>query len=308
MQRNAALVVVLAVALTGGVVVFTVNTLGINTSTTDIISSDVPFRRNDLAFDKAFPQLRSVIVVVVDGTSPEAAEDAAQRLADRLGTDTTNFHDVYLPGAEPYFRRDGFLFLDVEALATLADRLAAIEPLLASLAADPSLRGLTDVLDLALAGADGQDSAELVELLGKIGAVARAIPAGLPLDLSWQSLLAGDGTAGPSRRFVLARPILDHGGFKPAAAAIDAIRAAARALDIDADHGLSVRAHRRRRPGSGGARQRRGRRQDRGRIVARAGGAVADRRPALGRARAGDRGDTADGPHLDGRVRGADLG
>ena len=241
MQRNAALVVVLAVALTGGVVVFTVNTLGINTSTTDIISSDVPFRRNDLAFDKAFPQLRSVIVVVVDGTSPEAAEDAAQRLADRLGTDTTNFHDVYLPGAEPYFRRDGFLFLDVEALATLADRLAAIEPLLASLAADPSLRGLTDVLDLALAGADGQDSAELVELLGKIGAVARAIPAGLPLDLSWQSLLAGDGTAGPSRRFVLARPILDHGGFKPAAAAIDAIRAAARALDIDADHGLSVR-------------------------------------------------------------------
>ena len=239
--RNAALVVVLAVALTGGVVVFTINTLGINTSTTDIISSDVPFRRNDLAFDTAFPQLRNVIVVVVDGTSPEAAEDAAQRLADRLGTDTTNFHDVYLPGAEPYFRRNGFLFLDVEALATLADRLAAIEPLLASLAADPSLRGLTNVLDLALAGADGQNSAELVELLGKIGAVAGAIPAGLPLDLSWQSLLAGDGAAGPSRRFVLARPILDHSGLKPAAAAIDAIRAAARALDVDADHGLRVR-------------------------------------------------------------------
>lgn len=239
--RNAALVVVLAVALTGGVVVFTINTLGINTSTTDIISSDVPFRRNDLAFDTAFPQLRNVIVVVVDGTSPEAAEDAARRLADRLGTDTTNFHDVYLPGAEPYFRRNGFLFLDAEALATLADRLAAIEPLLASLAADPSLRGLTNVLDLALAGADGQNSAELVELLGKIGAVAGAIPAGLPLDLSWQSLLAGDGAAGPSRRFVLARPILDHSGLKPAAAAIDAIRATARALDIDADHGLRVR-------------------------------------------------------------------
>lgn len=240
-QRRAGIVVVAALALTGAAAVYTANNLAINTSTADIISAEVAFRRNDLAFGAAFPRLGGDLVVVVEGPSPEAAETAAERLEERLSRDGEHFHDVYRPGSEAYLRRNGLLFLDIDELDRLTDRLAAIEPLLASLAADPSLRGLADVLDLALAEADEERGQELADVLRNMAAVARATAAGQALDLSWQALLAGDAATGPARRFLLARPIQDHSGLNPAAAAIDALRAAARAVGIEAGNGLSAR-------------------------------------------------------------------
>ncbi len=83
-RRRAPMVVLVALALTAVALVYTLDTLVINTSTTDMISPDVPFRRNDLAFDRAFPQFDDLIVAVIDGATAEGVEAAAEQLAERL--------------------------------------------------------------------------------------------------------------------------------------------------------------------------------------------------------------------------------
>ncbi len=237
-RRRAPVVVLVALALTAVALVYTLDTLVINTSTTDMISPDVPFRRNDLAFDRAFPQFDDLIVAVIDGATAEGVEAAAEQLADRLRHQEALFRSVYLPGGELFFRRSALLYLDVEELSELADRLAAAEPLLATLAEDPSLRGLAEVLEVALEQGGAEDN--LAVTLRRIAAVVEAEGLGRPGALSWQALLQGtEESAAP--RFVLVQPVLDYGSLKPAADAIAHIRRVAAELGIDAANGLRLR-------------------------------------------------------------------
>jgi predicted RND superfamily exporter protein len=75
-----ALTITLLTLLTLG---YTIRNLTIDTSTTEMISPDVPFRQNDMMFRKAFPQFAEPIVAVIQADIPEAAEQAAQALAER---------------------------------------------------------------------------------------------------------------------------------------------------------------------------------------------------------------------------------
>jgi len=45
-----------------------------------LFSPTIPWRQNEAALYKAFPQLDDLIVAVIDGATPEKAEDAAKRL------------------------------------------------------------------------------------------------------------------------------------------------------------------------------------------------------------------------------------
>jgi hopanoid biosynthesis associated RND transporter like protein HpnN len=134
------------------------------------------------------------------------------------------------------------LYLPPEELAALTDRLAAAQPLLAALAADPSLRGLADFLGLALAHRSaGSEPAS--ELDGMFNAMARAVEAQLTGqfgELSWRwALTVADAPA--ARAIILAQPRLDFTSMAPAAAAIGALRAQAADLKIAAAQGLQLR-------------------------------------------------------------------
>ena len=155
-QRSAVAVLIAIVSLTALAAWYTTTSLTINTSTTDMISAETPFRRNAIEFDAAFPQFKGLIVAVIDAPIPEAAQIAADKLAAALRGKPDLFDRVEQPGRDGYFARNGLLFLDEEALSALADRLAAAEPLLASLAQQPNLSGLFDVLTLALREGGGR--------------------------------------------------------------------------------------------------------------------------------------------------------
>src|SRR6185312_8319424 len=71
----AVIAIALALTLTGLYV--TVTRFAINTNTERLISADVPWRRDLVAYDAAFPQRLGLIVAVVDGASPEIADEAA---------------------------------------------------------------------------------------------------------------------------------------------------------------------------------------------------------------------------------------
>ncbi len=214
-----------------------VSHLGIDTSTEDMISAEVPFRQNDIAFKAAFPELAGLLVAVIDGDTVEQAEGAAATLVERMRGRPDLFSRVIWPSGLPYLRQNGLLFLSESELQSLADRLAEAAPLLGSLTADPSLRGLAEVLDLALGEqgreAGGSPEASLVPVLNGLAGIAEAQAAGRAEWLSWRSLVVGGETgvvAGSTRQFVLAQPLRNFGGLKPAGPAIAFLREQERAL------------------------------------------------------------------------------
>ena len=79
----------------------TLQHLRIDTSTTDMISADAPFRRDLRSFTEAFPAFRDPVVAVIEGRSPEQVERAARGLADALRA-SDHFSAVAYPAGEPF--------------------------------------------------------------------------------------------------------------------------------------------------------------------------------------------------------------
>jgi hypothetical protein len=217
--------------------------LEIDTSTQDMISADVPFRRDHIAFVRAFPGFEEAIVAVVEGATPERVERATADLAAALRADQEHFAAVDHPAGEPFLVRHGLLYLDLDELADLGDRLAAAQPLLATLAADPSLRGLAAFVELAQAEGDagGALPEGLDRLLGQMAEAVAAQLAGRPGEVSWRQALQQGEPSTPIRGLVVAEPRFDQQSLALARPAIEALRAHARDQGIDAAHGLELR-------------------------------------------------------------------
>ncbi len=244
MEQRAWSVVLVSLVLTVASAFYTAANLGINTSTNDMISPDVPFRVNNIAFNEAFPETKNVIAVVINARSSEQADEAAEQLADRLAASSDQVRDVYIPAAEPYLQQNAFLLMPEDDLSDLADRLASAAPILGLVSEQPNLKGLADMLDSAADNEDLSGAEELAILLDKMAAIATAQINGVPGNLSWQDLLSGDlesgGALGP-QRIVLVQPVFDYSKLKPAQKAIGEIRDTAAKLGLTAENGISVR-------------------------------------------------------------------
>ncbi len=243
-HRRAALVTGTALALTLLAAWYAAGHLSINTDIGRLLPRDLPWRQNEIALDRAFPQNADLLAVVIDGTTGEAAEDAAQHLADALRAEPLLFHAVRRPDGGPFFNRNGLLYLPIDELQMLSQQLIAAQALIGSLSSDPSLRGLFDTLTLFVDAASRGDVGidKLAPTLAKIADIADAVAAGKPASLSWQELLSGGApTPRELRKFVLAQPVLDYGALEPGAKATAEIRRLAVSLGLTAAAGVRVR-------------------------------------------------------------------
>ena len=238
--RSPRTVALVALALTLAVVPYVAATLHMHTDTTDIISDRLPSRQDYIDFRNAFPQLVGSLIVVIDGATPEQADEARARLASRLAEDTYRFPWVYAPGGDEFFTRNGLLYLDVPTLESLSDRLARVQPVLGPLARDTSLRGLAGALDLVAKAPPDADLAEATAVLDGLNAAFVAAAGHRFHRVAWSSLLGAPGGA-DAQRLLLVQPRLDAGSLAPARRAIGGVRDAAHELGIDAEHGLRVR-------------------------------------------------------------------
>ena len=136
----------------------------------------MPFRQHDSTFRQAFPEFTNPIVAVIEGRAPERVQTAARALADALRADDAHFSAVDYPQGQPFFARNGLLYLEVDALGALTNQLAAAQPLLAALADDPTLRGLEAFASLVLEheASDGALPGELDGLFGDMAAAVQA--------------------------------------------------------------------------------------------------------------------------------------
>lgn len=242
--RRAGLVVCAATLLAVLLAVYASSHLSLDTDESHLISSDLPFRKEEQRMDRAFPQDTDLLVAVIDGPGIEAAERAVDALESRLRDDKALFRSVRRPPEEVFFRRHGLLFLSVDELTQLSDRLVAAQPLLGSLSRDPSLRGLLAMVSLAVEGAlHGQmDLGEMTPLLEKLAATAATVGDGKTVTpVSWGSLFGSLAERDSPRRFLLTQPVLEFGDLVAGAKASAAIRTTARDLGITPENGFTLR-------------------------------------------------------------------
>jgi hopanoid biosynthesis associated RND transporter like protein HpnN len=237
---------VLAAAALAGVLasVYAARHIAIDTNTATLISPDLPWRQREIDFAKSFPQRVAVIAVVVDGTSPELAEQATTALAERLAGKSGAILGLRRPDGGAFFNKAGLLFAPTDEVARTTQQMIAAQPLLGTLASDPTLRGVMDALSLVLEGVR-REQVKLDDLARPLAAFAAALDvvnAGTMPDFSWRTLIMGRA-ADPRelRRFILVQPALDFGALQPGARAVAAIRDAVKEAGFDADPRVRVR-------------------------------------------------------------------
>ena len=242
--RHPVTVLLLGVVLTGAALVYTAQHFALTADTSELISTKLKWRQNELAFDRAFPQFNNLTMIVVDGATPELADAAATRLTAALQAKPELFKAVRRPDGGAFFDRNGLLLLSLDEVAAATQGLARARPMLASLAADPSLRGVLATISNGLEGIKyGQATLHDVEpAMTALADTFEKAAVGQPAFFSWRTLIAGQ-PARPSemRHIVLVQPVMDYAALEPGAAASEAIRATARSLGLDTVHGVTVR-------------------------------------------------------------------
>ncbi len=192
-RRYAPVVLVAAFALAFLAVRYTAHNISINTDTEHMLSAELSWRKLDQEYERLFPQYDNNILIVLEAATPDQARDAAMLLYERLRAERDLFEFVYYPNALPVFRESGLLYLDRAELQDLSDNLAEVQPFLARLARDPTLRGLFEVLGDALDAADDGEEVDIEPVLTRISTALEALRDGRPYRLSWQELMSGDG-------------------------------------------------------------------------------------------------------------------
>jgi hopanoid biosynthesis associated RND transporter like protein HpnN len=225
---------------------YVVHAFDMTTDTGELISAHTPWRQDGAAIEAAFPALKDSILVVVDGQTPELAEDAAMRLSSALvpGDTAGPIADVQRPDGGAFFDRGGLLFADLRDVQDTTRRLIDAQPLLGGLAADPSLHGIAATLDTVATGAatGHEDASRLATPLARLSAAIDSRMAGRPTFFSWQRLFSQSTgpMAPPTRRLLMIHPRLAFGDLEPGEAAVAVVTAQATKLHLDAAHGVRV--------------------------------------------------------------------
>ncbi len=197
-----------------------VDRYAMNSRLGDLVQQDAGWRTDYEAFQAAFPQLVETAMVVVSGASFKQVEDAAVQLETLITARTDQFVDVYAPANEIFFRDNALLFMGTKRLDDLGDALAQAQPMLTTVANDPSLRG---VLGLVESGLVSTAPAGFDQLLDKLVRSAQAVAdESDPLILWSDDFLAGEGET--HYRIIFLRGRQNYGVSLPNAALVASLK------------------------------------------------------------------------------------
>jgi uncharacterized protein len=233
--------VALVLAIAAGF--YTARHFKINTDINTLISQNLDWRQRDNQFEQAFDRDRTILAVV-DAPTPEFTGAARAALEQKLSADTSHFESVRALGAGEFFEKNGLLFLPVAEVGRLTGQFESAAPLIEIMAGDPSIRGLTGALETGLAGIKrGQIKLDSTER--PFNLIAQTVENVLNTGsgtFSWRELVSDKPLTDSDRRaFIEFKPVLDYNALEPGKDATDAIRQAARDLNLAGEYGARVR-------------------------------------------------------------------
>ena len=242
--RNPWLIIGVEILLSVVSAVYTYHHFAISTDVARLISPQLDWRQREIAYEKAFPGRNDTILVVVEAPTPELARQASSELELKLAPQTDKFIWVRRPGGGAFFDNNGLLFLPTEEVAKQAAQLELAVPIFNTLVDDPSLRGLTGVLEFGLAGAErGQYSKDaMARPLNMVADTVEKVLAKELATFSWRELASNEPLTPADRRALLSiRPVLDYQALEPGGAATEAIRKTVQDLNLTGAYGARVR-------------------------------------------------------------------
>ena len=215
----------------------------LDTDALRMFPANLAWRQAEKSIDTAFPQRDNTIAIVIDGATPDIADRASAALTAALRADMRGMREVIRADEYEVFRRSALLFPDLPKVQSATERIIAAQPMLGTLAADPSLRGVAKTLTLAAEAIDRDEQiaepGQLAFAMTGMAEAAEAAVAGRFAPLDWQRLFTGEEPGKFAlRRFIQVLPSFDYSGLAPSRAATLAIREAAAKLDME---GVTVR-------------------------------------------------------------------
>ena len=242
--RNAYFIVLTAVLVSFMAGNYAISHFEMDTDTTNLVAPYTAWRQRVIQYDKLFPEGNNLLLIVVDGVTPERAEYGAATLAKRLSQHHELFLTVRRPDATPFFTHNGMLFLSTDEVRATTDALIRAQPFLGPLAADPSLRGILKSLDNLLKGV-AHKQASLSDAERPMTAIAKSLDAAARgrIDfLSWRSLFTGTKPRTEElRKFIEVQPRLNFKSLRPALDAAALIRSQVNSLNLVPAQGIRVR-------------------------------------------------------------------
>ena len=106
---------------------YAANNLRINTDTSSLVSDDLDYRRIQNDYDAAFPGTEREFLVVLSGATPALADEGARRLKSALEAEPELFRQVYSPGVGEFWDARSLLYLPVDSLRNLVERIEDAE-------------------------------------------------------------------------------------------------------------------------------------------------------------------------------------
>lgn len=200
-----------------------------------LIEQGATWRADFDRFEAEFPMLIDTLMVVVSGTSFQGVEDTARRIENAMTMRSQVFQDVYSPANDPFFRDHALLYLDMDDLERLVDRLAEAQPMLTAVAEDPSLRG---VLEVVRDGVENEPVAGFERVLDLLIESAQGVLHGEGGAIRWTDEFFD--TEGKSiHRVIFAKGRAEYGEPLPNSTVMAEVREIIRATHVD--EGVTVR-------------------------------------------------------------------
>jgi len=236
-------VIIVALVLAGASATYTVRHFAIDTNVNNLISRDLPWRKRELEYQTAFPQNTKLILVVVEGPTPEQTSAATRALAQGLSNKPALFRSVQEEGGGAFFQRNRLLFLPTDQVARTTGQLANAEPIVGVLAHDPSLRGLVRALSYGLEGLKlGRLSLDDFARISNMAAdTLENVAASQLASFSWNALVQGNAQPAGLRRLIAVLPVLVTSELEPGRRATDAIRQTAADLQLASNFQTNIR-------------------------------------------------------------------
>jgi hopanoid biosynthesis associated RND transporter like protein HpnN len=180
--RNPRLTLAMIIGLTVVSGIYAWQNFRINSDLSGLIDQTSSWRVHFDDYESAFPDQLRTVAVVVYGDSFGAVESAAKTIEAAIRAQP-EFVAISAPQNLDFLRDRALLYLSIDDLDEMAERLADAQPVLTAIAEDPSLRGVLEVLGDAVDNADDAEQFRtILELVEKSGAQKLQ---GEPASIAW---------------------------------------------------------------------------------------------------------------------------